>query len=210
MEQSITIQNGRNTSKSNLQIQPHSAIKSKEDDDVLGVKRRKCDSGSVTPLTRIPRKRQCDEVTTEPVPSKNSKMEEPEGMAVGILQLPAETLLKIFVLVVLEDAIRTLALTCKRFWEVVREDYFLQEAHFAWLDSVVTWMEYSVEYTKTYRIPFQISSCRQCRNLYKDSEGYRGHGRRGQLLGMYSEDDLAGFCSIDCFHDAGGTFHENG
>ncbi|KAJ4934810.1 hypothetical protein JOQ06_007592 [Pogonophryne albipinna] len=75
---------------------------------------------------------------------------------------------------------------------------------------VVTWKEYSVEYTKTYRIPFQISSCIQCRNLYKDSEGYRGHGRRGQLLGMYSEDDLARFCSIDCFYDAGGTFHENG
>ncbi|KAJ4932777.1 hypothetical protein JOQ06_011192 [Pogonophryne albipinna] len=76
--------------------------------------------------------------------------------------------------------------------------------------SVVTWKEYSVEYTKTYRIPFQISSCIQCRNLYKDLEGYRAHGRRGQLLGMYSEDDLAGFCSIDCFYDAGGTFHENG
>ncbi|KAK5916113.1 hypothetical protein CesoFtcFv8_001642 [Champsocephalus esox] len=49
--------------------------------------RRRIDSGSVTPLTRISRKRQCDEVTMEPVPSKNSKMKEPEGMAVGILQV---------------------------------------------------------------------------------------------------------------------------
>ncbi|KAK5935999.1 hypothetical protein CgunFtcFv8_021305 [Champsocephalus gunnari] len=49
--------------------------------------RRQIDSGSVTPLTRISRKRQCDEVTMEPVPSKNSKMKEPEGMAVGILQV---------------------------------------------------------------------------------------------------------------------------
>ena len=39
MEQSITIQNVRNTPKSNLQIQPHSATKSTEDDDVLGVKK---------------------------------------------------------------------------------------------------------------------------------------------------------------------------
>ncbi|KAI4795628.1 hypothetical protein KUCAC02_029764 [Chaenocephalus aceratus] len=43
--------------------------------------RTRIDSGSVAPLTRIPRKRRCDEVT----------------------MLPAETLLKIFVLVVLED-----------------------------------------------------------------------------------------------------------
>ncbi len=53
-------------------------------------------------------------------------------------QLPEELLRKIFVLVVLEDgdpANCTLALTCRRFWEVVRQEYFLQEAHFAWLDS---------------------------------------------------------------------------
>ncbi|KAI4796103.1 hypothetical protein KUCAC02_029452, partial [Chaenocephalus aceratus] len=50
--------------------------------------RTRIDSGSVTPLTRIPRKRRCDEVT----------------------MLPAETLLKIFVLVVLEDDVSA---TCK-------------------------------------------------------------------------------------------------
>ncbi|KAI4830464.1 hypothetical protein KUCAC02_002094 [Chaenocephalus aceratus] len=55
--------------------------------------RRQIDSGSVTPLTRISRKRQCDEVTMEPVPSKHSKMKEPEGMAVGILQASGYTVI---------------------------------------------------------------------------------------------------------------------
>ncbi|XP_077083468.1 uncharacterized protein LOC143736711 [Siphateles boraxobius] len=101
--------------------------------------------GSLDPIFCIPRKRKYDEVTMEPVPLKPCKAKEPcrveyspEG--IGILQLPEEILHRIFVLVVLQDghpAIRTLALACTRFWRIVREESFLKEAHFCWLDNVV-------------------------------------------------------------------------
>ncbi|CAM4569262.1 unnamed protein product [Leuciscus chuanchicus] len=166
--------------------------------------------GSLDPIFRIPRKRKYDE---EPVPLKPCKVKEPcrvesspEG--IGILQLPEEVLHKIFILVVLQDgdpAILTLALTCTHFWKIVREESFLKEAHFCWLDSVVNWNSFSEEYKRTYRIPYLISRCIQCDDLYKDCEGYWGSGQRGKLQGFYSENDFAGYCCMDCFYVAGGT-----
>lgn len=53
-------------------------------------------------------------------------------------QLPEEILKTVLVLVVLEDGdagILNLALTCQSFNKVVCQPAFLQEAHFAWLDS---------------------------------------------------------------------------
>ncbi|KAK7119703.1 hypothetical protein R3I94_021509 [Phoxinus phoxinus] len=122
--------------------------------------------------------------------------------------LPEEILHKIFILVVLQDgdpAIRTLALTCTRFWRIVREESFLKEAHFCWLDSVVNWNSFSEEHRRTYRIPYLISRCIQCDDMYKDCEGYWGCGQRGKLQGFYSENDFAGYCCMDCFYSAGGT-----
>ncbi|CAM4659668.1 unnamed protein product [Leuciscus chuanchicus] len=152
-------------------------------------------------------------VLKEPVPLKPCKVKEPcrvesspEG--IGILQLPEEVLHKIFILVVLQDgdpAILTLALTCTHFWKIVREESFLKEAHFCWLDSVVNWNSFSEEYKRTYRIPYLISRCIQCDDLYKDCEGYWGSGQRGKLQGFYSENDFAGYCCMDCFYVAGGT-----
>ncbi|CAM4299460.1 unnamed protein product [Leuciscus chuanchicus] len=169
--------------------------------------------GSLDPIFRIPRKRKYDEVTMEPVPLKPCKVKEPcrvesspEG--IGILQLPEEVLHKIFILVVLQDgnpAILTLALTCTHFWKIVREESFLKEAHFCWLDSVVNWNSFSEEYKRTYRIPYLISRCIQCDALYKDCEGFWGSGQRGKLQGFYSENDFAGYCCMDCFYVAGGT-----
>lgn len=172
--------------------------------------------GSLDPIFRIPRKRKYDEVTTDPALSNPCEAEEPCGvesspdrMVIDILQLPEEILRMIFILVVLQDgdpAIRTLALTCTRFWRTVREESFLKEAHFCWLDSVVNWNAFSEEHRRTYRTPYLISCCIQCNFLYKDCEGYRGCGQRGKLQGFYSENNLAGYCSIDCFYVAGGTF----
>ncbi|KAI2647199.1 Histone-lysine N-methyltransferase SMYD3 [Labeo rohita] len=111
----------------------------------------------------------------------------------------------IFILVVLQDgdpAIHTLALTCTRFWRIVREECFLKEAHFCWLNSVVNWKAFSEEHRRTYRIPYRISCCIQCKSLYKDCEGYRGCEQRGKLQGFYSDNEFAGYCSADCFYEA--------
>ncbi|RXN15816.1 hypothetical protein ROHU_008639 [Labeo rohita] len=126
--------------------------------------------GNLDPIFRIPRKRKY-EVTVEPEPNT--------------CELPDEILHMIFILVVLQDgdpAIHTLALTCTRFWRIVREEYFLKEAHFCWLDSVVNWKAFSEEHRRTYRIPYRISCCIQCKSLYKDCEGYRGCGQRGKRI----------------------------
>ncbi|RXN14766.1 hypothetical protein ROHU_008909 [Labeo rohita] len=117
-----------------------------------------------------------------------------------VTTLPEEILHMIFILVVLQDgdpAIHTPALTCTRFWRIMRGEYFLKEARFCWLDSVVNWKAFSEEHRRTYRIPYQISCCIQCKSLYKDCEGYRGCGQRGKLQGFYSDNESAGYCSAD-------------
>ncbi|KAL2089277.1 hypothetical protein ACEWY4_013965 [Coilia grayii] len=110
----------------------------------------------------------------------------------------------IFLLVVLEDGdpgILNLALTCQRFNRIVCQPLFLQEAHFAWLDSVVNWNRLPPRHRAIYRKPYTVSECRalSCRRLYKDiGPGYKGEGRRGVLQEFYSTEDYPGYCSWDC------------
>ncbi|KAF4114351.1 hypothetical protein G5714_004574 [Onychostoma macrolepis] len=140
--------------------------------------------GSLDPIFRIPRKRKYE-----------------------VAMLPEDILHMIFILVVLEDgdpAIHTLALTCTRFWRIAREKSFREEAHLCWLDSVVNWKAFS-EHRRTYRTPYRISCYIQCNYLYKDCEGYRVCGQRGKLQGFYSDNEFAGYCSVECFYEAGGT-----
>ncbi|CAM4568405.1 unnamed protein product [Leuciscus chuanchicus] len=178
--------------------------------------------GSLDPIFRIPRKRKYDE---EPVPLKPCKVKEPcrvesspEG--IGILQVwyPKSGTVRFGFLVPFStfgsgnankrvptrtEPYRTArwkrAITCTHFWKIVREESFLKEAHFCWLDSVVNWNSFSEEYKRTYRIPYLISRCIQCDDLYKDCEGYWGSGQRGKLQGFYSENDFAGNCMHGLF-----------
>ncbi len=72
---------------------------------------------------------------------------------------------------------------------------------------VVNWDEFSEEHRRTYRTPYRMSRCLQCSSQYKDCEGYRRNGQRGKLQGFYSDDEFAGYCSADCFYEAGGTLY---
>uniref|UniRef100_A0A8C1V931 C2H2-type domain-containing protein n=1 Tax=Cyprinus carpio TaxID=7962 RepID=A0A8C1V931_CYPCA len=122
-------------------------------------------------------------------------------------QLPLVVLRAILLEVVVHDgdvAIRTLALTCSCFNNIVCMESFRREAHFRWLDSVVNWKAFSENFRSLYRIPYSISRCLQCDSLYKHyGAGYRGRGQRGVLQGFYSSDDFEGYCGSDCFYEAG-------
>lgn len=125
----------------------------------------------------------------------------------NIQQLPLVVLRAILLEVVVHDgdvAIRTLALTCSCFNNIVCMESFRREAHFRWLDSVVNWKAFSENFRSLYRIPYSISRCLQCDSLYKHyGAGYRGRGQRGVLQGFYSSDDFEGYCGSDCFYEAG-------
>ncbi|KTG30239.1 hypothetical protein cypCar_00027344 [Cyprinus carpio] len=122
-------------------------------------------------------------------------------------ELPLVVLRAILLEVVVHDgdvAIRTLALTCSCFNNIVCMESFRREAHFRWLDSVVNWKAFSENFRSLYRIPYSISRCLQCDSLYKHyGAGYRGRGQRGVLQGFYSSDDFEGYCGSDCFYEAG-------
>ncbi|XP_051945037.1 uncharacterized protein LOC127617133 [Xyrauchen texanus] len=120
-----------------------------------------------------------------------------------IYQLPNEIVSEILKEVVLatgDSAYLTLSLVCRWFRDVVTNEHFRKAAHFAWLDSVVNWKIFSQDYCKEFRQSYSIRECSECLKLFKSCPpGYRGRGRRGELLGFYSEDLCAGFCSQDCF-----------
>ncbi|XP_072568812.1 uncharacterized protein [Paramormyrops kingsleyae] len=126
-----------------------------------------------------------------------------------LYQLPPEILTKILKDVILSDgetAYRTLSLVCREFRDVIGNDAFRREVHFSWLDGVVNWSIFSSQYRDEYRKAYRITECLNCKSLYKDCPpGYRGRGKRGELLGFYSVLDYTGFCSQDCFFEIGGT-----
>ncbi|XDV11458.1 hypothetical protein PO909_000396 [Leuciscus waleckii] len=88
-----------------------------------------------------------------------------------------------------------LSLTCRLFHDVVSEASFRKEAH-----SVVNWSAFSSEYKERFRVPYKVTSCLCCGDLFKDfPPGYVGDGRKGILLAFYSTKDFEGYCSADCF-----------
>ncbi|XP_067305511.1 uncharacterized protein [Pseudorasbora parva] len=127
------------------------------------------------------------------------KMEDGDYMS----KMPPEILRHILMDVVKEDgdvAFFRLSLTCRLFNDVVCEASFRKEAHFAWLDSVVNWSAYSSGYKEMYRVPYQLSSCLCCGDIFKDfPPGYIGDGRKGILCAFYSTKEFEGYCSADCF-----------
>ncbi|XP_077100029.1 uncharacterized protein LOC143750744 [Siphateles boraxobius] len=124
--------------------------------------------------------------------------------ALNIQELPPLVLREILLEVVLQDgdvAIGSLALTCRC---IVSMESFRREAHFRWLDSVVNWKACRENVRNLYRVPYSLSRCLHCETTYKDcGEGYRGRGQRGVLQGFYGSDDFRGYCSHDCFYEAG-------
>ena len=73
---------------------------------------------------------------------------------------------------------------------------------------VVNWKTHAPWYKQMYRVPFTLATCSQCGEQFKDSVGYTGTGRRGEVMAFYSENDMPGVCSINCFYDSGGSFHD--
>lgn len=120
-----------------------------------------------------------------------------------ISKMPPDILRYILMNVVKEDgdvAFFRLSLTCWLFHGVVCEASFRKEAHFAWLDSVVNWSAYSSDYKEIYRVPYKLTNCLWCGDLFKDfPPGYIGDGRKGILRGFYSIKEFEGYCSADCF-----------
>ncbi|KAK9954878.1 hypothetical protein ABG768_014795 [Culter alburnus] len=104
-----------------------------------------------------------------------------------------------------DSAYFTLSLVCRRFRDVSTQEGFRKAAHFAWLDSVANWKNFSPVYWKEFRQMYSIRECLECRALFKSyPPGYRGRGRRGELQGFFS-DVCTGYCSQDCFFAAGNT-----
>ncbi|XP_026103055.1 uncharacterized protein LOC113074420 isoform X3 [Carassius auratus] len=118
-------------------------------------------------------------------------------------QMPPEILRRILLNVVKEDgdvAFFRLCLTCWLFHDVVCDASFRKDAHLAWLDSVVNWSAYSSDYKEMYRVPYKVTSCLCCGDLFKDfPPGYIGDGRKGILRAFYSTKEFEGYCSADCF-----------
>ncbi|XP_034052322.1 uncharacterized protein LOC117532864 isoform X2 [Gymnodraco acuticeps] len=145
--------------------------------------------GTLQPVFRVPRQSARKDISQEKV-------------AIGILQLPEGIIRRILGFVVLEDgdpAICTLALTCKNFNYIVSQWSFQKETHFNWLDSVVNWNIFTEGHKREFRKAYQISRCFHCDDQYNDvGTGYRGSGRRGILMGFYSEEGFPGYCSWSC------------
>lgn len=65
---------------------------------------------------------------------------------------------------------------------------------------VVNWSAYSSDYKEMYRVPYKVTSCLCCGDLFKDfAPGYIGDGRKGILRAFYSTKEFEGYCSADCF-----------
>ncbi|KAK9961804.1 hypothetical protein ABG768_007204 [Culter alburnus] len=120
----------------------------------------------------------------------------------GILTLPASVLEDIFIDVVLQEgdkAILTLALVCTPFRDLVTREAFRRRAHILWLDSVANWTVFSTSYKTEYYKMYRLETCRQCGDIFKNcTPGYVGRGRRGELVGIFSEDTHPDFCSEFC------------
>ncbi|XP_077063195.1 uncharacterized protein LOC143715348 [Siphateles boraxobius] len=132
--------------------------------------------GSLDPIFRIPRKRKYNEVT----------------------MLPEEILHRIFILVVLQDgdpALHTLALTCTHFWRIVREESFLKEAHFCWLDSVVNWNSFSEDLEGPTEFPIWSPvafNAMKCSKTVKDTGDVdKEENFKGSTLKMILQDTAA-------------------
>lgn len=127
-----------------------------------------------------------------------------------LTKMPPDILWRILMGVVIDDgdvAFWRLSMTCKVFRDVVSKPKFRQEAHFVWLDSVVNWSAFSRQYKQEFRVPYSLTLCLHCDALYKDCPpGYVGDGRRGVLRGFYSDKEVEGYCSVDCFFNDGGEF----
>lgn len=127
-----------------------------------------------------------------------------------LTKMPSEILWQILTVVVTVDgdvAILRLALTCKVFRDIVSNPRFREQAHFMWLDSVVNWSAFSKTYRQQFRVPYSLTKCFRCGEVFKDCPpGYVGDGRRGVLCGFYSEKEFEGYCSNDCFLNDGGEF----
>ncbi|XP_065096508.2 uncharacterized protein [Paramisgurnus dabryanus] len=120
-----------------------------------------------------------------------------------ITKMPPKVLRCILMHVVKEDgdvALFRLSLTCRLFRDVVCEAPFREEAHFAWLDSVVDWSAFSSDFKEMYRVAYKLTTCLCCGYIFKDfPPGYVGDGRKGILRAFYSTKYFDGYCSADCF-----------
>ncbi|ROI15209.1 hypothetical protein DPX16_23465 [Anabarilius grahami] len=104
-----------------------------------------------------------------------------EAEADYISKTSPEILRHILINVVKEDgdvAFFRLSLTCWLFHDVVCDALFRKDAHFTWLNSVVNWSAYSSDYKEMYRVPYKLTSCLCCGDLFKDFPGYIGDGRK--------------------------------
>ncbi|KAI7814029.1 hypothetical protein IRJ41_006645 [Triplophysa rosa] len=125
-------------------------------------------------------------------------------------EMPPEILWCILLTVVTEDgdgAFLRLSLTCKIFRGIVTKPSFRKQAHFIWLDSVINWRAFSKGHKEQYRVPYTLTHCLHCGEVFKDNPpGYVGDGKRGVLQGFYCTKDFLGYCSMDCFLNDGGEF----
>ncbi|KAK1877909.1 MFS-type transporter [Dissostichus eleginoides] len=147
--------------------------------------------GALEPVYRVPKKRK----TEHEVQFQKSDM-------CFILELPNCLLSAILMEMVLQEgdkAYSTLALVCTTFRDTMSTVSFRRGAHFRWLDSVATWSWFSASYKEDFRVMYTIDTCRGCLELYKNCKpGYVGTGKRGELKGIYSDDQHPGYCSHFC------------
>lgn len=147
-------------------------------------------------------RKRCKEMKTGITLTKIGELEK-EAEADYISKMPPEILRHMLLNVVKEDggvAFFRLSLTCWLFHDVVCDASFRKDAHLAWLDSVVNWSAYSSDYKEMYRVPYKVTSCLCCGDLFKDfPPGYIGDGRKGILRAFYSTKEFEGYCSADCF-----------
>ncbi|KAG1925107.1 hypothetical protein F2P79_025760 [Pimephales promelas] len=124
----------------------------------------------------------------------NVKSSTEHAVMTTIYQLPHE------IIATGDSAYLMLSLVCRWFRDVVTNEIFQKAAHFAWLNSVVYWKKISPDYCDEFRRIYSFRECSECLELFKSyPPGYRGRGKRGELLGFYSEALCTGFCSQDCF-----------
>ncbi|XP_034070554.1 uncharacterized protein LOC117562226 isoform X2 [Gymnodraco acuticeps] len=119
-----------------------------------------------------------------------------------ILELPNCLLSDLLMEVVLQEgdkAYSSLTLVCTTFRDTMSTVSFRRGAHFRWLESVATWSLFSASYKQDFNVMYTIDTCRGCLEPYKNCKpGYVGKGKRGELQGIYSDDQHPGYCSPFC------------
>ncbi|KAI2643774.1 hypothetical protein H4Q32_026944 [Labeo rohita] len=107
-----------------------------------------------------------------------------------------EILRNILMDVVKEDgdvAFFRLSLTCRLFHDLVSEASFRKKG-------VVNWSAYSSNHKEMYRVPYKLTNCLWCGDLFKDfPPGYIGDGKKAILHGFSVIKEFEGYCSADCF-----------